>query len=210
MNAAAKLDFIDVIMSTYNFRQMQIKEMNDAVQACHDAGIAIIAMKTQAKCSAQERTDSMKQFIDSGYTEGQAKIKAVLQDKRITSACVGRGNLAHLSLNIAAVLDKTKLSKTHLDAFKQYAQQTCTGYCAGCAEICAAATPQMPRIASVMRYLMYYNSYDEHDTAKELFAKLPDQLKVNLTKTDYSKAQSLCPQHLPIAKLMAEAAEKLA
>ncbi len=38
-------------------------------------------------------------------------------------ACVGRGNIAHFSLNIAAALDKKKLTKAQLDTFKKYALQ---------------------------------------------------------------------------------------
>ena len=46
--AASKLDWIDAIMTTYNFRLLQDKQMQDAIEACHKAGIGLIAMKTQA------------------------------------------------------------------------------------------------------------------------------------------------------------------
>jgi len=44
--AAAKLDWIDAIMTSYNFRLMQDKKMQKAVQACYDSGIGLVAMKT--------------------------------------------------------------------------------------------------------------------------------------------------------------------
>jgi aryl-alcohol dehydrogenase-like predicted oxidoreductase len=37
--AAAKLDWIDVIMTSYNFRLMQDPELQDAIDACHQANI---------------------------------------------------------------------------------------------------------------------------------------------------------------------------
>ena len=46
--------------------------------------------------------------------------------------------------------------------------------------------------------------------ARELFAKLPASARNVLTVTDYSAAQAKCPQRLPISKLMAQAAQKLA
>ena len=46
---ASKLDWIDAVMPSYNFRLMQDKKLTDAVQACYDAGVGIIAMKTQAQ-----------------------------------------------------------------------------------------------------------------------------------------------------------------
>ena len=47
--AASKLGWIDAVMPSYNFRLMQDKKLSDAVQACYDAGVGIIAMKTQGK-----------------------------------------------------------------------------------------------------------------------------------------------------------------
>jgi predicted aldo/keto reductase-like oxidoreductase len=207
---AAKLDWIDAIMTSYNFRLMQDPEMQDAVEACHKAGIAVIAMKTQAM---QIETDDDKKltehFQNKGFTAGQAKLKAVLDDKRITTACVGRDNIAHLTLNIAAALDKTSLTKADKDVFTEYAKQTCDGYCAGCAEICDEALAGTPYASEIMRYLMYYNNYGDCKEAKLLFAQIPGRIRRKLLSVDYSIAESRCPQHLPIGKLVAEAVKKL-
>jgi predicted aldo/keto reductase-like oxidoreductase len=209
--AAAELDWIDAIMTTYNFRVMQDPEMQTAVEACHKAGIGLIAMKTQAKeIKTKEDKELAEHFLQRGFTEGQAKVKIVLEDKRISSACVGRDNLTHLQLNIAAVLDKTKLTQADMNVLKEYAQATCSGYCAGCGYICGSVVPDTPYVSRVMRYLMYYNSYGEQKEARELFAKIPQKVRDKLLSADYSQAEARCPQHLPIAKLMAEAVSKLA
>jgi len=211
LTAAARLDWIDAVMPRYNFRLMQDDKMQAAVEACHKAGIGLIAMKTQAKeIKTTEDKKLAQHFLQRGFTEGQAKVKIVLEDKRISSACVGRDNLAHLQLNIAAVLDKTKLTLADRDVFKKYAHDTCSGYCAGCANICKLALPDVPYVSKVMRYLMYYNSYGEQKEARELFAKIPGNVRKKLLSTDYSTAEARCPQHLPIAELMAEAVSKLA
>ena len=209
--AAAKLDWIDAIMPMYNFRLMQDDKMQDAVEACHKAGIGLIAMKTQAKTIRTEEDKKLAQhFLQRGFTEGQAKVKIVLEDKRISSACVGRDNLTHLQLNIAAVLDKTKLTQADTKVFKEYAQATCTGYCAGCGHICSSVLPDAPYVSKIMRYLMYYNSYGEQKEARQLFAQIPGDVRNKLLSTDYSAAEARCPQHLQIAELMAEAVSKLA
>jgi len=215
LNFAAKLDWIDVIMTTYNFRLMQDKKLNAAIDACHKAGIGLIAMKTVGKGSAkrietEEDRKFVEHFLKMGFTEGQAKIKAVLQDKRFSSACVGRGNIKELDLNVAAVLDKTKLTQADMEVFAEYARATCSGYCAGCAEICSAALPHMPYISDIMRYLMYYNNYGEHGNARQLFAQIPRGARNKLLSIDYSLAEARCPQHMPIGKLIAEAVSKLA
>jgi len=209
--AAAKFDWIDAIMTSYNFRLMQDSKMQDAVDACHKAGVGLVAMKTQAKTIKTEEDRKLTlHFLQRGFTEEQAKIKAVLEDERFSSACVGMGNVAFLTSNATAVLDKTKLSHADMDALSEYAAATCSGYCAGCAHICDSALPDVPYVSEVMRYLMYYNSYGEQENARELFAQIPDGIRNKLLSTDYRFAEARCPQHLPIGKLVAEAVNKLA
>jgi len=209
--AASKMKGIDAVLSTYNFRLTKDQKMQDALQACHEAGIGLTAMKTQGvKIETSEDKELTEHFLSRGFTEGQAKIKMVLEDKRIASACVGRGNLSHLIQNIAAVLDKTKLAKEDFDFFEQYAQKTCDGYCTACGQICDSLLPKSPYTSEIMRYMMYHNSYNEPDYAKELFAKIPADVRNNLLNNDYSQAEKHCPQNLPIAKIIADAVEKLA
>ena len=112
--------------------------------------------------------------------------------------------------NVAAVLDKTELTRADIEVFKEYAKATCSGYCAGCAYICDSGLPDAPYISDIMRYLMYYNSYGRHDEARELFAQIPANIRDKLLNMDYSLAEARCPQHLPISELVAEAVNKLA
>ncbi len=218
--AAAKIDWIDVIMPKYNFRMMQDPEIQDGVEACYKAGIGLIAMKTQGhgtkvawkeKMSLETEKDKelVEHFLARGFTKGQAKIKLVLEDKRFSTACVGMENIGLLTSNVAAVLDKTKLSQADKDVLAQYARETCDGYCAGCAEICDSALPGVPYVSDIMRYLMYYNSYGDKEKARQLFAEIPAEVRRKLTSIDYGVAEARCPQHMPIAKLIAEAVRKL-
>jgi len=211
--AAAKLDWIDAIMTSYSYRLMQDKELNAAVEACHKAGIGLIAMKTQGrrqKIKSEEDNKLAGHFLQRGFTEGQASIKVVLEDKRFSSACVGMPNVGTVDSNVAAVLDKTKLTQADRDLLKEYAAATCSGYCAGCAEICDEALADFPYTSDIMRYLMYYNSYGDRDRARELFAQIPVEARRRLLSIDYSVAEARCPQHMPIGELVAEAVSKLA
>ncbi|MHC4694614.1 MAG: aldo/keto reductase, partial [Planctomycetota bacterium] len=82
--AGAKLDWIDVIMTSYNFRIMQDTELQDAIDACHQANIGLVAMKTTGKSTFEEfrqpiETEADKKLIDHfiqrGFTPEQACIK---------------------------------------------------------------------------------------------------------------------------------------
>jgi len=212
LSAVAKVNWIDAVLVKYNFREMQNPRMQAAIDACYKAGIGLTAMKTVRgqKITSEEDRRLTDHFIKRGLTVAQAKIKVVMQDKRISSVCVGRGNVRELKENIAVALDKTKLTSQDMDVFRQIAGDTCSEYCAGCAHICDAALPQMPYVSDIMRYMMYYNRYDEKNTAMRLFAGLPTRVRECLLTTDYQSAERQCPQRMPISLLMAEAARKLA
>ncbi len=211
--AAAKLPWIEVIMTPFNFYQMQKPEMQAAIDACHKAGIGLIAMKTQGM-GQRIRTDADKKlvehFLQRGFTKEQAKIKLVLEDKRFASACVGMKNVSVLNSNLAVSFDKTKLTQADREVFSQYAKATCDGYCAGCADIFNSALADTPYVSDIMRYLMYHNSYGEQAEAKRLFAQIPAGVRNKLLDMDYTLAEARCPQRLPIRELVAEAVGKLA
>jgi uncharacterized protein len=207
---ASKLAWIDAVMPIYNFRVMQDQKLVDAVQACYDSGVGIIAMKTQAqKVESDKDKKLMEHFSAKGFTDGQAKLKFVLDDKRVTAACVGRDNAEHLRQNVAAVLDKKELTQLDKEVFKSYAAETSCGYCAGCANICDSVAAGVP-VSDVMRYLMYYNSFGDTQTARQLFAEIPQQIRDKMPMADYSAAESCCPQRLPVARLMSQAVRTLA
>jgi len=223
LTAAAKLDWIDVVMTAYNFRLMQDPKVQDAIEACHQSGIGIVAMKAIAltikerkQMESGEKTgeakkdrDIFRHFLERGFTEEQAKIKYVLEDERISSVCVGMNNIALVAVNAAAAIEKTKLTRMDRKVFERYADATCSSYCAGCAYICDSVLPDTPYVSEVMRYLMYYNSYGDENRAKELFARIPSNARNKLRNADYSLAETCCPQHLPIGELISEAVIKL-
>jgi len=220
--AASKLDWIDAIMMKYDFRLMQDKQMQDAIDACHKAGIGLIAMKTQsmrprgatadanaAAAEAEADKKMLAHFLRKGFTEGQAKIKAILDDQRISSVCSSMTSTSILMTNIAVALDKTKLAAEDMEVLRQYAQATCSGYCAGCAHICEPVASNVP-VSDIMRALMYHDSYGDIPQAKAVFAEIPADVKQRLLSVDYSAAEHVCPNRMPISKLVADAAAKLA
>ncbi|MCH8121308.1 MAG: aldo/keto reductase [Planctomycetes bacterium] len=216
--AAAKLGWIDAIMTSYNFRLMQDAKIQAAIETCHKAGIGLIAMKTVAldvrqrgriekgeEIETEEDKKLLSHFLEQGLTVEHAKIKFVLEDKRFSSACVGMNNVTNLKSNVEAALDKTKLTHADREALAEYARATCSSYCTACAHICNSALPDAPYVSNIMRYLMYHNSYGEQAEAKRLFAQIPAGVRNKLLDMDYTLAEARCPQHLPIRELITEA-----
>jgi predicted aldo/keto reductase-like oxidoreductase len=217
--AASKLGWIDGIMMSYNYRLMVKDEMKRAVDACAKAGIGLTAMKTQAAFSAyfyasigSESDNALKMtesFIKKGYTAEQAKLKVVWENPNIASICSAMSNMTILQANVAAALNKKKLSLRDKQLLEQYAQQTSSGYCAGCANICESVVDFKVPISDIMRYSMYNNSYGDRDRALTLFNALPTDIKANIVKADYSKAEKYCPQKIQIGKVLKKTHEDL-
>ena len=209
----ASLGWIDGIMMTYNYRLMHSDDMRRAVDACVRAGVGLTAMKTQG--GGQVRTDSETElklagrFLEKGFTDAQAKLKAVWQNPQISSICSQMPNMTILMSNVAAARDKTRLSARDNELLQQYARETRSAYCTGCTDICESCVQGKAPIGDVMRYLMYCNSYDDYGLAAARFKKIPQKIRTGLTRLDYSMAERKCPQGLPIARLMQEAKKKL-
>jgi hypothetical protein len=211
---AAKLDWIDAAMITYNFRLMHTPKMQEAVNACVKAGIGLVAMKTQGggpvTCDSEAELKMAGRFLEKGFTDKQARLKAVWENPNIASICSQMPNLTVLGANVAAARDMTKLTAGDFESLREYAQESACGYCAGCGHICMAAVGGAVPVNEVMRCLMYHQDYGEPELARLTFAALPAEARQRLATVDYTQAEQACPQGLAIAQLMRQATEVLA
>lgn len=213
MLGASKLGWIDGIMMRCNYRQMHSDEMRRAVDACAEAGIGLTAMKTQG--GGQVQTDSETElrlagrFVENGFSDAQAKLKAVWENSNIASICSEMPNMTILTANVSAARNQTGLSSRDRVLLQQYARETRSGYCAGCDDICESAVAGNIPIGDIMRYLMYARSYDNPYRAGTRFRKIPPDIRSQMAKSDYSAAEKRCPHTMPIARLMQEALREL-
>jgi hypothetical protein len=211
---ATPLGWIDGIMMTYNYRLMHTDKMRRAVDACARAGIGLTAMKTQGGgqvlANNPEELKLAGRFVQSGFTEGQARLKAVWENPQIASICSQMPSMALLSENTAAAVNKTKLSALDREALNRHAQAGSAGYCAGCTGICEPALAASVPVGRVMRYLMYGRSYGNRDFARSRFQSLSAHTRAIMARLDYTAAEARCPQKMPIGRLMREAASELA
>ena len=216
---AAGLEWIDGIMATYNYRLMHTDRMQKAVDACNEAGIGLIAMKTQATFLSNLWSDLGKEtdvavelnqeFMDKGFTKEQAKLKSVWENPTVASICSHMPNMKILQANATAAINKTALTFKDKQIMEQYARATSCGYCAGCAELCENAIGHAVPISDIMRYLMYYCNYGDQQKAIRLFNDLSLDTRKRIRQVNYSKAEQCCPQGMPIAQLMRQAVARL-
>ena len=209
---AARLGWIDGIMMSYNYRLMSTDTMRKAVDACVEAGIGLTAMKTQAAFSANfyasigSETDEAlgitERLMAKGYTAEQARLKVVWENPHIASICSAMPTMTVLQANVAAALNRTRLSEGDRDRMKAFAFRTAPGYCAGCAHICEPAVGADIPICDIMRHCMYQHGYRDGERARHYFRRLPEWVKASLSTTDYTAAERRCPQQITIGKIM--------
>ena len=212
MNGAAKLGWLDGLMTTYNYRVMHDDDMKRAVDACAAAGMGVTAMKAQGGGPINDTKADRElagHFITRGFTPEQAKVKAVLEDTRIAAVCSYMDSVEILKSNVAAALDRTKLDAADRKALNRHAAATHASVCGACGRCERALDCPVP-VSRIMRYLMYARNYGEHAVARDRFRVLGPAVHRRLAATDFGRAERVCPHALPIGRLMREAALELA
>ncbi len=193
---------IDAIMFRYNFRQYGDVALNKAIDACKNAGIGLIAMKTQG--SVPEDIEKVVEFKSENFTLPQAKLKAVWADDRIDAAVSQMENVEHVMENCKAAMSQEKLAMSEFMQLNRLAALTAGYHCLGCNQHCEACVPGNLRIADTLRYLMYHDSYHQPEEARRLYHELAAHER-DIDQIDLSAAEAACPQGIAIKKRLADA-----
>lgn len=207
LQLAAKTPWVDSVMFRYNFRKYGEAKLNGAIDAAHKAGVGLIAMKTQG--SEASFKGAVERFRKQGkWTKHQAVLKAVWEDKRITAAVSHMDTFDKLRENVAAALDRTKLTAAERSALDAYAAATRSLACDGCDHYCNPAVGAPVRIGDTMRFLMYHDVYGEADKARALFQRMPPSARA-LAGVDFRGANRACPNGVDVAAHMKRALQVL-
>ena len=207
----ASIDWVEVVQTIYNFRLQRDSEVREAVAACHERGKGVIAMKVighGAEAHRPEDAELLAHFLARGLTPGQAKVKAVIDDPSVTTACVGMKDVDQLAANVQAAGDGQRLSRADERALAEYARATRGNYCGACDERCEG--DDAPCVGQVLRQLMYFNSYGQERRAREAFARLPGSVRQRLARLDLGEAERRCPHGVPVRARVADALLRLA
>lgn len=209
MNKAAKIGApgIDAIMFRYSFASYGDLELNKAIDNCKKAGIGLIAMKTQR--SIPESLEKVVEFQSKNWTLQQAKLKAAWADDRLDACIAEMTNTQQLSDNVAAAVSRTQLSMNEFMQLNRLAARTAHYACNGCSHICESRINADVRVAEMLRYLMYYDSYGKPELARSLFSQLKPHER-NIEGVDFTQAMRACPQGINIAQRLRDAHALLA
>jgi uncharacterized protein len=204
LEAAADCGWIDQIMFKYNFRDVGGKDRHDDLQRAIDkavkANLGLIAMKTQG--GAINFPDKMADLTAKGFKKEVAAIKTVWMDGRLHVAVSEMTTRSDLRENVAASSDQ-KLAARDQKLLEEYRTTTAHLYCHGCGHLCETAAKGVP-VATVLRYLRYYEVYGKRQEARALYQALPP-LARDLAAADLHAAAAACPHGLPVVDLVQRA-----
>lgn len=157
LNAAAEGGFIDAIMLKYDPLLEKGDPLDRALDACHDAGIGLVAMKEMQ--AFKKAPVSHPDLEDTGLTTHQVVLQKVWSDPRIASICSAIENVQQMEQNTMAARSFTEpVSPTAVKALTQIASLTAAPMCPGCPSCDAWADKTQYAFQDISRYVTYYES----------------------------------------------------
>ena len=162
INAAASKDIWDVILTSYNFKQANINELNNSIRKASYEGIGIVAMKPLAGGG----------FLDKEKTRPintTAALKWVLSNPDISTTVPGMTTIDQFDLNVRILSDISMTDEEKKDLMLASAE---TGlYCTGCSK-CIPACPLNLPVPDLMRAYMYAYGYSNPAMAFSLLGEI--------------------------------------
>lgn len=195
LNEAARIGGVDAILFRYNFRRYGDRELNLAIDACHRAGVGLLAMKTMGSVPAA--IEAVVDFRSQRFTLGQAKLKSVWADERITSLVSEMDSVQVVRENVAAAKSVVALGAQEMRQLHQLAALTAGYACNGCSHLCEAAAGAKVAIAAPLRYLSYFECYGKKERARQLYREIPEAARAHCAER-LQAAAAVCPQGIDI------------
>ena len=160
IRAAVEAKLYDVVLTSYNFRQDHHLEVQKAVAEAAQAGLGIIAMKTQAGVYWDKEKQSPINM--------KAALKWALRDPNVHTAIPGFTTLDQLQTDLAVLHDPalTDDEKRSLEAPKVVGF-----FCQGCDQCLDPCLGKLP-IPDIMRSFMYAHAYRNRAAAQALLLEL--------------------------------------
>ena len=172
INAAVDSKFWEAVLVAYNYKSPQ--EVTDAIIRARNAGLAIIAMKTQDKGNGYKTQDM------GDMTINQAALKWVLENRYVDTTIPGMMTFDHLAEDLDVM--GMRLSFHEGRKLKRYGELNNGSACRGVAG-CTGCTGQCPYgvdICDLNRCLGYAYGYGDRELATENYNRLPESSRVDV------------------------------
>ncbi|MCP4247481.1 MAG: aldo/keto reductase [bacterium] len=205
---AAKGGWVDAIMVAADpWLIRKNAAFNKAIDACHEAGVGLIAMKELRGRSNIKKV--FPGFEAHGLNAVTAVLTAMWSDERFAVICSHMSNIVMLKENAAAARNFRPMKEADQAAVHRMLDRHARGYCVGCDGSCRRAAGTQTAFNDIARYLCYYEENGDRETACRLYAALPPETR-DWSGANLAAASKACPGGLDFASILARAADKLA
>lgn len=158
IRAAVDGGFWDVVLTSYNFRQSHREEIGDAIRQAAEAGLGVVAMKTQAGVY-WDRTRLLKINM-------KAALKWVLKNESVHTTIPAFSNYEEMDEDLSVMEDVTP-TRDEIEDLDLGARLDLPGlYCQQC-RVCVDQCQTGLEIPTLMRGYMYAFGYREPGKARE-------------------------------------------
>lgn len=195
LNAAAEGGFVDAIMLKYTPFFTKGDDFDKALDACHKAGIGLIAMKTMR--NTKDVPKRLPEFDKLGLETHQAVLHAVWSDPRISAVCNMIDNVDQMEGSTSAARKyKEPLKIAEIELLRETIVAGRRTMCTGCPSCREFAARTSFAFSDISRFVTYYEQ-DGNTGARGMYQALStehrDASKVDLAalrdgcsfKTDY-------------------------
>jgi uncharacterized protein len=189
LTAAAQGGFLDIIMLRYTPFFTKGDAFDRALDAAHNAGIGLVAMKTMRNTG--DAPKRIPEFDKLGLTTHQAVLHAVWSDPRISVVCNMLDNVGQMENSVGAARSyKTPLKTAQFDRLKETILASRRTMCPGCPSCDAFAATSEFALLDIARFVTYYEQ-DGLNEAREFYHALPASAR-NAAGVDLAGLRDRC------------------
>jgi aryl-alcohol dehydrogenase-like predicted oxidoreductase len=193
---------LDVVLMSYNFTMGD--QMEPLLAALHDAGLGVVAMKTQAGGRSDEAKARYEKLTGNGGM--LAALKWALRTPNVNTTVPSITDIAMLEENVKAMeAPFTPADQALLTARFEAIRPD---YCSMCGE-CEGTCPKGLPVADVLRYLTYAEGYGQFALGRDNFLAMPGELQ-EVRCDDCTSCPVRCSKGVQVTRRLRRAQELLA
>jgi predicted aldo/keto reductase-like oxidoreductase len=192
----------DLIMPAFNF--MEHPRLTEVLAKAKEHNVGVVAMKTLAGASEED----LSKFQNGSSSLSEAAFKWVFTHPAVCGLVVTMRSAAQIDEYVAA--SGKRFSEVDRRLLDDYSNEVWAHYCrTGCGD-CQSLCPQGVAVASILRYDMYFTSYNEHLKALKEYRELPAAMKPHGCAECDGPCTRGCSFGVPVQARVLEAARRLA
>jgi predicted aldo/keto reductase-like oxidoreductase len=189
LTAAGQGRFLDIIMLAFNPFYPKGGPLDVALDAAHQAGIGLVAMKTMR--SLHDVPKRLPELDKLGLTTHQAVLHAAWSDPRISVVCNMIDNVDQMQSSTSAARSyKAPLKFAHMELLKKTILAGRRTMCTGCPGCEAWATKTDFAFHDIARFVTYYEQ-DGNLEARDYYQALAPQHR-DASRVDLAALRDAC------------------